>query len=102
RRPDLSSLQSGGVGSGMAAGVLWVDVGDLFWWPFEQVSGIQRTMASIVVELIDRPPPGREVRFCAYTPERDFHVVPHAQTAGRARRLLGLPGGEPPPPPPPE
>lgn len=74
----------------MASGVLWIDVGDLFWWPHNHVTGIQRTMASVIVELVERPPAGLDVRFCAYTPERDFHRVPTPTVMDRSVGLLGL------------
>lgn len=79
----------------MRSGVLWVDVGDLFWWPHDHVTGIQRTMASIIVELIENPPDDLDIRFCAYTPERDFHRVPQERAGLRAGRLLGLLDAEP-------
>jgi glycosyltransferase involved in cell wall biosynthesis len=82
----------------MASGVLWVDVGDLFWWPHDHVTGIQRTMASVIVELVEAPPSGVDVRFCAYTPERDFHQVPAPRVMERSLSLLGLAPSSAPPP----
>ena len=85
-----------------AARRLWLDVGDLFWWPHDHVTGIQRAHASIIVELARRPPPGWRVRFSAITADKGFHRVPDAQALDRAQQLLGLPRTAPrrPAPPP--
>lgn len=75
----------------MRAKRIWLDVGDLFWWPHRHVSGIQRVMASVILALA-QPAAGRvRLQFCAYSEAAGFAVVPRARAELRAAELLDLP-----------
>ncbi len=73
----------------MQRGILWLDVGDLFHWPHREVSGIQRVMASLIVEWCRRPPAGAALRFCRLSAPDGFRAVSAASILAKAAPLLG-------------
>lgn len=52
--------------------VLWFDVGDLLWWPYDRVTGIQRTLLSVLCELRAASDLPFSVRYCRYVSGEGF------------------------------
>jgi glycosyltransferase involved in cell wall biosynthesis len=62
--------------------VIWLDIGDLLWWPLKHVSGIQRVMLCVLSEIRANPPTGRQIRFCEYAEGIGWVEPNEAEVAG--------------------
>ncbi len=70
---------------------VWFDVGDLLWWPFDHLSGIQRVQLSVLCALRDAPPRAFEIRCCRYGSRDGFREVAESDIAACIARLSGGP-----------
>jgi glycosyltransferase involved in cell wall biosynthesis len=67
----------------------WLDVGDLLCWKHNQVTGIQRVMASVAAEFLKLQASGVPVRFCRCQEEIGFFEVPQETVRRCLHRLIG-------------
>ena len=69
---------------------LWFDVGDLLWWRYSHVTGIQRAMLSILCQLRTAQNLPFAVRYCRYVSDNGFFEVDQQSIETCITRLTGL------------